>query len=89
MKKFCVNCLEVLGTKSRARLYLTLQKYGKSSVSELVKKTNLTQPTVSYHLIKLEKCGLLNHVKVGKKSMYQISDTCLYDKGVCIISGEK
>lgn len=89
MKNFCVSCLEVLGTKSRAKLYLTLQKEGKSSVGDLVKKTKLTQPTVSYHLIKLERCGLLKHYKVGKQSMYQISDTCVHDKGVCIMAQVK
>lgn len=86
MKNVCINCLSVLGTKSRVKLYLQLQKNGPLTVSQLVKKSNLKQPTVSYHLIKLESCGLLVHKNVGKENYYSISQTCVHDKKPCIMS---
>lgn len=77
LKEMCTNCFKVLGVPSRMRLYMYLKgKQDKSSVSELVGISGLTQPTVSYHLKEMEHVGILTSNKVGKEVYYKVGGGC-------------
>jgi ArsR family transcriptional regulator, arsenate/arsenite/antimonite-responsive transcriptional repressor len=43
------------------------------SVNEIVKKTNVTQPTVSHHLAILREAGLVNVHEDGKQTFYTLN----------------
>ncbi len=43
------------------------------SVSEIVEKTNVTQPTVSHHLAILREAGLVNVRSEGKQTFYSLN----------------
>jgi len=80
MDKECLCCFKAIADKSRAEIYNLVQKTGVSSVSFIVSKFNLTQPTVSYHLIELAKCGLLLRTKKGREVYYHVPDHCNKEK---------
>lgn len=54
------------------RLVLTLLRDQPMSVNEIVEKMTIGQATVSAHLIKLRKAGVLEVAVVGKKRIYKI-----------------
>lgn len=84
MKKECKSCIEALGESSRVAIYEYLLNSTKfSTVNDVVKKFNLSQSTVSYHLEKLSKPGLLTNRKMGRNSLYKVCSKCPYDKDVC------
>ncbi len=43
------------------------------SVTEIVEKTNVTQPTVSHHLAILREAGLVNVRSEGKQTFYPLN----------------
>jgi ArsR family transcriptional regulator len=43
------------------------------SVTEIVEKLNVTQPTVSHHLALLREAGLVNFKEEGKQTFYQLN----------------
>ena len=43
------------------------------SVNEIVKKTNVSQPTVSHHLAILREAGLVNIREDGKQTFYSLN----------------
>ena len=43
------------------------------SVNEIVKQTNVSQPTVSHHLAILREAGLVNVREEGKQTFYQLN----------------
>ncbi len=43
------------------------------SVTEIVEKTNVTQPTVSHHLAVLREAGLVNVRSEGKQTFYTLN----------------
>ncbi len=43
------------------------------SVTEIVEKTNVTQPTVSHHLAILREAGLVNVRSEGKQTFYTLN----------------
>ena len=47
----------------------------KLTVSEIVKKTELSQPNVSMHLACLLDCGLVTNTKEGRNSYYELAGT--------------
>lgn len=85
----CTHCFKNLGVESRMIIYKHIAKKGTSNVSDLVKLTNLTQPTVSYHLKEMRESGLLSSRKSGKEIMYRINDQCPKSADPCVLKGVK
>jgi len=87
MQKKCVNCFKILGTGSRAKIYMYLSLNGSKNVSEITEFIKLKQPTVSYHLSELEKVGLLDKKKNGQETFYSVNMNCPHseDEKECIV----
>lgn len=86
MKKECKCCIRLLGDKSRMSIFeklLSTKLY--FSVNEIVENFKLSQSTVSYHLDKLKKTGLLENKKKGRNSYYKICNFCPFDKKTCLL----
>ena len=47
------------------------------SVSEIVEKLNVTQPTVSHHLAILRKAGLVEVCEEGKQTFYSLNQEAI------------
>jgi len=80
MNKICLGCFKTISDQSRVEIYEFLASSGFKTVSEVVAKFNLTQPTVSYHLKELEKVGLVNRKKKGRRVYYSASVSCVAHK---------
>ena len=63
----------VFSDETRVKLVLALHE-GEQHVSELCKKLQLPQPTVSHHLGLLRMHGLVNGRRQGKQVFYSIDD---------------
>lgn len=76
MKNCCpagwLKFFKAIGDRHRQEM-LTLIKKGRSNASEIIKKTKLSQPTVSHHLGILEEAGLISAEKRGKEVFYSIN----------------
>ncbi len=70
-------------------IYSHLAECGSSNVSELVRLTSLTQPTVSYHLKEMKESGLLSCEKSGKEILYRINTLCPKSLDFCVLKGVK
>jgi ArsR family transcriptional regulator len=46
------------------------------SVTEIVEKLNVTQPTVSHHLAILREAGLVKTQEEGKQTFYSLNQEC-------------
>ena len=64
MKYGCINCFKLLSTKQRFNIFEFLKKRGKlkTTISDLVKLTKLRQPTVTFHVNKLAKKGIVKKI---------------------------
>jgi len=65
----------------RQHILSLLRKHKKMNVSEIVSKSNISQPTVSHHLHILLDAGIISSEKKGKKVFYSsdldaINDCC-------------
>ena len=89
MSKSCAGCFKALGVPSRLKIYKYLIESGKSTVSEVVKISKLTQPTVSYHLTGMKDLGLLLSTKVGKEVHYRINPICHTFGEKCLLNNLK
>jgi len=77
MKENCIFCFQTLSTKARFDIFEHLKKSEeKTTVSSLVKLTNLRQPTVTFHLQELAKRGLVRRYRAGRNVYYQIHKNC-------------
>lgn len=65
---------KVLGDPGRLRLLSQVAQDGCEpiSVSELAKRTGLSQPTVSHHLKKFTEVGLLEKNRLGKMVVHHV-----------------
>ena len=61
----CSHCFSNLAVDSRMQIFIFLKDHGQKTVSEIVKQTVLSQPTVSYHLKTMEADGLLSKQRIG------------------------
>jgi DNA-binding transcriptional ArsR family regulator len=68
----------LLSEPNRLRILFFLGKDEKS-VSEIISKTGLTQPLVSFHLRILRENGLVTTERNGTFVYYRLSDPSLYD----------
>jgi ArsR family transcriptional regulator len=66
-----VKLLKALSDESRQRILILLDK-GNLAVSEIAKKTKLSQSNTSGHLAVLKNAGLVTPSKVGNSVIYSI-----------------
>lgn len=84
IKEECPYCFKALSVPVRAKIYkLLLEK--PRSVSDIVKKFKLTQPTISYHLKDMEEAGLVESKKTGRKVIYSVLTGCSYGGEKCLL----
>lgn len=76
MLPMCPFAVPSLADPSRRKLYEFLMQAEDLTVTQLAKKLKLRQPTISYHLKKLEKDGLVKAKKKGREVYYQAEKTC-------------
>ncbi|PIR43149.1 hypothetical protein COV24_04255 [candidate division WWE3 bacterium CG10_big_fil_rev_8_21_14_0_10_32_10] len=86
MKSNCMECVKVLGDNTRLAIYNILSKnYPKEyCVGDVVGMVEVKQPTVSYHLGRLFKYGLVSSKRDGKKILYSANEKCPHYNKVCI-----
>lgn len=68
-----LKILKMLADETRFRI-LELLLNGEACVCEIFPKVKKTQSTVSIHLGKLERAGLIESRREGKKVFYKIKD---------------
>ncbi len=72
----CVEIFKALGDESRLKIVSILLE--KDSYTEyLSNRLNLTPPTVTYHMDKLEKAGLVKSTKIQHYVIYSINEEIL------------
>lgn len=85
LKTWCPKCFKALSTPVRSRIVNLLQDGQEHPVMEIVSHFKLTQPTVSYHLAKLERSRLIDSRSVGRHVFYRLNRGCPYDEERCIL----
>ena len=81
----CSHCFSNLAVSSRMQIFVFLKDGGQKTVSEIVKQTVLSQPTVSYHLKTMEVDGLLSKKRIGKEIYYQVNKDCPHSQKICML----
>jgi DNA-binding transcriptional ArsR family regulator len=76
MKSNCCNCFKLVSTPQRFKIFNYLKTKQRSTVSELVRLTTLRQPTVTFHINQLAKCGFVKKIKDGRNVFCQIRKKC-------------
>ncbi len=76
MKNKCLPCYREVSEESRAKILSFLEKRGPAPVARMVELLKLRQPTVSYHLHRLETAGILKSKKQGRQVIYEIDLKC-------------
>ena len=84
----CVDCFKALSIPARANIYMLLEQTGPLSVTKVVEKFNLTQPTVSYHLKSMENSGILVSKKQGRQVLYNVNENCPHNTVACFLNHE-
>lgn len=73
----CVGCFKVLSIKARYKIFDYLKGHPvKVTVSELVKLTQLRQPTVTFHINQLSKAGLVKKERSGREVFCTLRNGC-------------
>jgi len=70
------SIFHVMGDLTRLKILINLQD-GPKSVTKLVKKLKMPQPTVSHHLALLRMAGLVSTRKSGREVFYSIGGGAL------------
>ena len=76
--KDALKILKSLSDETRFKIVKFLLK-GEKCVCKIIPYTKRTQSTVSIHLSKLERVGILKSRKEGRKVFYSISDNRICD----------
>ncbi len=71
--KSVVKLFKLLGDETRIKILYSIMKKEKC-VCEIVKEVKKSQPTVSIHLDRMEKEGLLVSEKRGRMMIYRIKN---------------
>ncbi|AKM81198.1 MAG: Transcriptional regulator, arsR family [Candidatus Pacebacteria bacterium GW2011_GWF2_38_9] len=82
---FCNHCFSNLAVDSRMKIFIFLKDNGPKTVSEIVKQTSLSQPTISYHLKSMSEAGLLSKQREGKEIYYKVNKDCPNNKKICML----
>lgn len=77
----CVGCFAGLSCDVRIDILNLLQEKSKMSVLEITKHFQVSQPTITHHLLYLKEAGLLSSQRQGKKIFYFINPKC--GKKIC------
>lgn len=56
---------------------INILRQGRKSVGEICKATNFEQTMVSHNLKRLERCGMVFHMKKGKHCYYYVNKTTI------------
>lgn len=77
MKDRCIVCFKTLSVDTRFKIFEYLKKQEKKvNISSLVRLVSLRQPTVSFHVDQLTKCGLIKKYKSGREVFCKINQRC-------------
>ena len=68
-----IELLKCVGSEIRYRILQVLREEDKC-VSEIMENLDKEQTLISHHLRSLNKCGLVEKEKRGRKMIYKISD---------------
>lgn len=71
--KSLVAVFKALSDENRQKILLSLEEQGELSVSQLVERFDLSQPTMSHHLGVLRNAGLVNDRREGQFIYYAIN----------------
>ncbi len=66
-----ISVFSALASDARLQMVLLLAK-GKLECQEILDRVDLSQPTISYHLGKLERAGILIKEKKGSRNCYRL-----------------
>ena len=77
------ECLKTLAHPHRLRIVQMLLR-GRYTVGELAKACEIPSHMASEHLRLLQRCGLLNSEKEGRKAYYRIAEPHLANIMACI-----
>lgn len=66
---------KVLGHPARITIMVMLKERGSATVGELTTEINLSQSTVSEHLIELKRIPLIRGTQIGTSVRYEIHET--------------
>jgi len=83
-----LDIYSAIGNQVRVRLILCLSSKPKN-VSEMITTCGLSQSSVSQHLSKLKKSGIVETKKVGKEVFYSIKNRKVIDVGRLLLFLEK
>lgn len=75
--ELCLQCLRVLATSSRLLIFKFLKdKNQLVTISMLVEYLHLRQPTITFHVNKLVKTGLIKKTCTGRNTFCEINKKC-------------
>lgn len=80
--------LRVLGHPHRLRLVEFLDVNGTSPVHELVERTGIRQASVSDHLNKMRRAGIIKAIRKGREVWYRLEDPRAITMLNCLRKGE-
>ena len=84
-KTWCPRCFKALSTGVRSRIVNILQDGQEWTVTAIVSRFRLSQPTISYHLSELEKTGMVVSRSSGRHVFYKLNSRCPYDDERCFL----
>lgn len=77
MQERCLECFSLLSIKTRFAIFNFLNREKKGvKVGDLVNLTGLTQPTVTYHIKRLVKVGIVKKKKMGRQVCCLVCKKC-------------
>ena len=81
----CVHCYKLASDKSRHKI-LSHLKASPLTVNSLTEKVGVGQPTVTHHLKRLQKVGLVLMEKRGREHLYSLNseNECFTDCGLLV-----
>ena len=78
------ECLRILAHPNRLQIVQMLLTRKKYSVNDIAEACELAQPTTSDHLRLMQRCGLLNSEKDGRRNYYGVAEPHLGNIMACI-----
>ncbi len=72
MKEVSQNLLMAISTENRRRVLVSLLG-GPLIQTDIIKKTGMSQPSVSYHLKSLVELGVVKEKKAGRRRIYRVA----------------
>lgn len=76
LKSSCLGCFAGLSCGTRMEIINLLQEKGKMNVSDIAKSFNVTQPTITHHLLYLKEVKILRSKKEGRHVYYSLHPKC-------------